>query len=359
MKYLFILGRNIELSLEELKSVFGKFEFEKCKNAIVAELEYFDKSILNKLGGTIAIGEVICKINELEKKQIYFEEKNNFTYCIWDFSQHTNLVSEILKKKFRKEKLKASEKNIYEEMNLQDGGKVNVLNSKRKINEEYFVFEDFFGKVVKTTDYKSIEKRDMKKPHRRESLSISPRLAKIMINLSGAKKHETLLDAFCGIGVILQEALLRNIKVIGIDKDKNAISQAKENLEWFKFEKQDYKLIYSDSAKAKIKKVHAMASESDFGKILKKIPTTEYAQKTIDNFEDLMIKVINNLKNNIKGRIVFTAPKIKTIKKRLSCDFEKIANKTDYKIMQGFPIPEFRKNKIIGRDVIVLIKNFK
>lgn len=356
-KYLFILGRNVELSLAELKSVLGKFEFEKEKNAILVELENFDKSLLDRLGGVIAIGEVICKVDELEEKQIYLGIKNNFTYCIWDFSKATNLVSEILKKKFKEEKLKASQKNIYEEMELQGGGKANVLNSKRKIDEEYFVFRDFFGKVTKTTNYKLIEERDMKKPHRREELSISPRLAKIMINLSGIKKGETLLDGFCGVGVILQEALLQKINVIGIDKDKNAIEEARENLEWFKFNKKNYKLISNDSSKIKIREVHAMASEPDFGKILKKVPTVEYAKKTIKDFEDLMIKVINNLKKEIKGRIVITAPKIKTMKDRESCDFEKILTKTGYKIAMDFPIPDFRKNQIVGRDLIVLIKN--
>ncbi|MGD9275920.1 MAG: methyltransferase domain-containing protein [Candidatus Pacearchaeota archaeon] len=353
-KYLFILGRNIELSLAELKSVLGEFEFVKNKNAILTELESLDENIIDRLGGVIAIGKVICNINELENKEIYFGAKNNFTYCIWDFSTDSDLVSETLKKKFKQNKLKASEKRIHEEMHLQGEGKVKVLNSKRLVDEEYFVFEESFGKVIKKTNYKSIEERDMKKPHRRESLSISPRLAKIIINLPGAKKGETLLDGFCGVGVVLQEALLQNIKVVGIDKDKDAISSARENLEWFKFEKQNYKLICDDSAKVKIGKVGVMVSEPDFGKILRKAPTTEYVAKALKDFENLMIRVINNLKANIKGRIVFTCPNIKTMKGRKSCDFEKIVKKTGLEVMEGFPISEFRKNKIVGRDVLVL-----
>ena len=54
------------------------------------------------------------------------------------------------------------------------------------------------------------------------------RLAKILINLSEVKDEEILLDPFCGIGVILEEALLQNINVIGIDKDKKAVDRCKE-----------------------------------------------------------------------------------------------------------------------------------
>ena len=60
------------------------------------------------------------------------------------------------------------------------------------------------------------------------------RLAKILINLTGIKQNQVLLDPFCGTGTLLQEALLRNINVIGIDKEKTMINKAERNLKWLK-----------------------------------------------------------------------------------------------------------------------------
>jgi tRNA G10 N-methylase Trm11 len=156
---------------------------------------------------------------------------------------------------------------------------------------------------------------------------------------------------------LLEEALNQGIKVVGIDKDKDAINCARENLKWFGFNEEDFELKNEDSAKVEIGKVNAMASEPDLGKILRKVPTENEAKKTLENFEGLMIEVINNLKNNINGKIVITTPKIKTMKGRKECDFEKIARETGFKIKEEFPIPEFRKNQIVGRDIVVFERN--
>jgi len=189
-----------------------------------------------------------------------------------------------------------------------------------------------------------------------QDLSISPRLAKIMINLSQVKSGFRLLDAFCGIGVILEEALLQHIKVIGVDRDYRAVEGAKKNLEWFGFDKVNYTVVCEDSSKVKIEKVEGMVSEPDFGETLKKIPTKEKADIMIKRFEDLMILVLNNVKNYINGRIVFSAPFIRIGKKRVVCNFNRISSKTGLKMLE-LPIPEFRGNQIVGRHIVVFEKN--
>jgi hypothetical protein len=84
----------------------------------------------------------------------------------------------------------------------------------------------------------------MQKPIRREELAISPRLAKILINLSGAKKNNLLLDPFCvrlevfykklfygdimSSGMILIEKLLIFLFKIYLGYQKNL--QLKENI---------------------------------------------------------------------------------------------------------------------------------
>ncbi|MCL5018382.1 MAG: methyltransferase domain-containing protein [Candidatus Pacearchaeota archaeon] len=364
-KYLFIAGRNIELSSAEIKSFFEreKISFKiisKIKNGILIETEkILPKGIIEHLGGTISIGEVISEGNfqkiskELDNKTLYSVTGNKLNYVLFDFGgKNYDEIQNYLKRKFREEQLKATEKKISGRIELQGGKRVSKVSSSL-IDEQYFVFADSFGIITENYDFDSAEKRDMKKPVRRSELSISPRLAKILINLSQVKKGETLLDPFCGIGTILQEALLQDIKVIGIDKDKSATHDAKINMEWFKFKKENYKISNEDSSTAEIPKVDAIATEPDLGELQRKIPTAEKAKELVRGYENLMIKVLKNLKKNVKGRIVFTAPLVETIKGKISPDFERIANATRLKIILG-PIQEFREKSIVGRNILVM-----
>jgi len=366
MKYLFILGRNPELSILELKSFFRKtdnkiLDLQKKENSVLIDLENpLDAGVVELLGGVIAIGKVLCELKNIDRTEIYYSEKNNFSYVVWDFSDSVEDVRNYLKKRFRKEKLKASEKKLREEMSLQNEEEAQHLSSKT-VDEQYFVFENYFGKIIQFSDYKKIEKRDMEKPVRRESLSISPRLAKIMINLSEVKSDsdEVLLDGFCGMGVVLIEALNQEIKVVGVDLNKKAIFGAKENLKYFGFSEENYNLINDDSSKVDLSKfrISGMASEPDFGKTLKKIPTEEDARKMVKRYEKIMVDVLNNIKKFVEGKIVFTAPYIRIIKKeRIGINFEKFSEKVGLKLAEGFPIDEFREGQIVGRQVVVFTK---
>ena len=365
MKYLFILGRNIELSVAEVKAFFRRndFSFKEIgliDNGLLIDLDKnLPHNAIDGLGGVISIGQVLASgkaeeiFDELDKKAIYFGEENKLNYVLFNFNaKDLNDISFYLKQKFKKEKLKATEKNLTGNVKLQGGQFIPNVASKN-IDEQYFIFENHFGRIIQKSNYEKIEERDMNKPIRRNELSISPRLAKILINLAEVKSGEKLLDPFCGIGVILEEALLQNIQVVGIDKDRKTIANAKENLKWFKFDEGHYKLIWDDSSKTRIGRVQAIATEPELGELQKETPSKEKAKEITRNFERLMIGVLNNLRQNVSGNIVFTAPFISTGKEKISCDFERIRKETRLNLILG-PIHEFREDSIIGRDIVVM-----
>jgi len=367
MRYLFVLGRNVELSIEELKSFFQKEKINfkiiaKFSNGILVETERILRGIVDKLGGTVSMGEVITygsfeKITrDLNEKHLHSAKKNKLNYVVFNFNgKEFDRIAFYLKNRFRKEGLKATEKNLTGRITLQDGEKV-VKVSSNLIDEQYFLFDDNFGKITEETDYEKIEKRDMGKPVRRNELSISPRLAKILINLSQVRERETLLDPFCGVGTVLQEALLQNINVVGVDKDKKAIDCSELNLKWFNFNRGNYKLINEDSAKTKIPEVDGIATEPDLGELLKRKPSEEKAKEITRDFEKLMVNILRNLKNNVNGRIVFTAPLVQTEKGKISCNFGTLALSAGLRVVKGFPISEFRENSIVGRSIVVMEK---
>ncbi|MEK6894894.1 MAG: 50S ribosomal protein L11 methyltransferase [Nanoarchaeota archaeon] len=372
MKYLFILGRNPELSVKEIFSYLSArgleiLSHELIENALLIELEKEIEDIVDELGGVISIGEVLTEgnfqdlIKKLDNITLYPGKENKFNYVVWGFcdEEYYYELGGYLRKRFKEEKLKASEKPLTGLMELQSGNKIKIVGNR--VSEQFFLFSSdsksfYFGKTIYEFNSSDVEKRDMNKPSRRSELAISPRMAKIMINLARVKENDKIIDPFCGVGIILTEALLKKIKVVGIDFDMNAVEGAAENLLWNKFNKNEYKLITDDSRKIKINEtISALVCEPDFGELLRKIPTEANAKKTLKNYEDLMISVINNLKRNVHGKFVFTAPLILMFnKKRKRANIEKIVQETGLKLADGFPIDDFRKDQIVGREIVVL-----
>jgi tRNA G10 N-methylase Trm11 len=211
----------------------------------------------------------------------------------------------------------------------------------------------YYGKATEEYDYKEQKNRDMKKPVRREHLAISPRLSIILINLSGAKPGDHLLDPFCGIGAIMAEAILKKIKVYGIDVNSKAINDAKKNLKWLEKEYEintKYTLENIDSKKTPDMQFSAIATETPLGKVLRKKPSNSEAKKIIQDFEAFIIPILKRLKSSKKqnAKIAITFPKIR----KMGVNSRKIAEKTNLKILTG-PIEESRPDQFISREILV------
>ncbi|MDR2708113.1 MAG: methyltransferase domain-containing protein, partial [Nitrososphaerota archaeon] len=171
------------------------------------------------------------------------------------------------------------------------------------------------------------QKRDIYKPRQRKIFGMPPRLAKIMINLSGCTKGKTLLDAFCGVGTVLQEALLIKAQVVGTDINTWCIKAAEDNLKWLAQEYElynvDYRVVQSDvsvlSMKIGREAIDCIVSEPDLGPALRQIPTTPYAKKVIDKLTPLFFGFIEEAYKVLRsgGRLVVVTPYIVTRSKQI------------------------------------------
>lgn len=61
---------------------------------------------------------------------------------------------------------------------------------------------------------------------------LPPKLARIMVNLSGLDTSGPLLDPFCGTGTVLQEAALLGHDVYGTDLSEKMVDYSQTNLRW-------------------------------------------------------------------------------------------------------------------------------
>ena len=90
------------------------------------------------------------------------------------------------------------------------------------------------GPTAWVPDMAMIRTRTLSKPSPAPEISMSPRLAQALVNLSGLSPGQTLLDPFCGSGTILAEGLSRSLTCIGVDSSPARIRDARRNLEWAK-----------------------------------------------------------------------------------------------------------------------------
>lgn len=97
-------------------------------------------------------------------------------------------------------------------------------------------------------------------------VSLHPRLARALVNLSRVRKGQSLLDPFCGTGGILIEAGLIGAKPIGSDIDKRMVEGCQKNLSSLNIE--DAELVCSDIREVEnnIKQVDAIATDPPYGR---------------------------------------------------------------------------------------------
>ncbi|MFA5485213.1 MAG: DNA methyltransferase [Candidatus Pacearchaeota archaeon] len=356
MKQFFILGRNPELSKTEIEFYlkYRNIDFKQIiydKNILILEL---NKELnIQDFGGVIKsglieyIGNERNFINYLNGKELI--NSNKFSYGI--FGQDEN---SIFKNYFKSHKQKAILKYGRHKLNFQNNDELNLPRA-----DYYFLYYKFqnnyyFGKINQEYDYSLVKKRDMQKPIRREELAISPRLAKILINLSGAKRNNLLLDPFCGVGGILQEALLMDINVFGNDINREAINYSFQNLSWLSKEfiiKRKYILERRNALNIPNKRFDAIATETPLGDLLKKKPNDEKAKKIIHDFEKFIIPILKHLKEIKKqnANISITFPKIN----KFRVNYSKIIKETSLKKLIE-PVEESRPNQFISREIIIL-----
>ncbi len=93
--------------------------------------------------------------------------------------------------------------------------------------------------------------------------TMTPKLARSMVNLSRAIGGTTFLDPFCGVGGILLEASLLGCRVIGMDALRRMIRGSRRNLKYFQMDPSG--LIRGDARNIPVTRVEAMATDPPYG----------------------------------------------------------------------------------------------
>jgi len=180
-------------------------------------------------------------------------------------------------------------------------------------------WEVALSKTIAVQDIESYSARDYGRPRREARIGMMPpKLAQIMINLAQIREGQAILDPFCGIGTILQEALLNDYRIIGSDANGEQVENSKENLKWLStkyiIKYPDYKIFQSDVGrimqKIKPNSIDAIVTESMLGPAYKKAPLPMEIKQNYNNLEKMHLRLfqIAKLALRKKARMVITFP---------------------------------------------------
>jgi tRNA G10 N-methylase Trm11 len=92
--------------------------------------------------------------------------------------------------------------------------------------------EPIFGQTIACSDVLGFEKRDLSRSYQDPTMTMGPRLARLLVNLCMTKAMGTILDPFCGLGTILQEAMMLRYNVVGVDISRSNVQRTRANLSW-------------------------------------------------------------------------------------------------------------------------------
>jgi len=178
------------------------------------------------------------------------------------------------------------------------------------------------------------------KPHKRPFFypgSMSPKLARCMVNLTRIKKGQTLLDPFCGTGGILIEAGIIGTRVIGTDIDYKMVKGTKENLEHCGVH--DYQVFREDARKLELpSKVDSIVTDPPYG-----ISASTGGEKSEDLYQQSMQSLQGLLKGD--GLMCLATPHY--------LDLDEVLAGTKFKIIEQHHI---RMHKSLTRVISVLAK---
>lgn len=251
-KYLAVLGRQPLISVAELEAQFSGVRLvgaegsvdeaarsagrsERTTGAELAEFESEREPDIARLGGTLKIAVPIE--GALVPWLLGRPTEGKITLGVSDYSRRATArtaTAEALKCKRILAKRGQSVRVVPNRAATLSSATSfhNHLTSETKI--ELLKVGGRYYRVIQVQNINAYARRDQERPARDAKVGmLPPKLAQILINLAGElRPGATVLDPFCGTGVVLQEALLMGYRAYGTDVSERMVEYSQRNLEW-------------------------------------------------------------------------------------------------------------------------------
>ncbi len=411
MQSLLVLGRQPELGMAELESLYGADKLKAVGNKTV--IVDIDPCMLafDRLGGSVKFCKILTALDttnwpEIEKfllkvspghSQRMPEGKMRLGLSVIDLNipikqmEKTGLrLKKAIRKTGRNVRLipnKSAELNSAQILHNQLTGPtgwelVFIKDGARTI----------VAQTVKVQDIDAYTKRDRGRPKRDAKVGmLPPKLAQIIINLACGQIQENklesicdipadqpipkpllnqaVLDPFCGTGVILQEALLMGYGAYGSDLDQRMVDYAQANIDWLRS-------WYNYETSVTVEKADAtnhewtdgfdfVASETYLGRPFTAPPSPEVIAQTVADCNLIIKKFLQNIHSQIKSgmRLCLAMPAWQT----RPSQFKKLPlidqisdlgyNQVSFEHSGSQDLIYYRSDQTVARQLLVIIRN--
>ncbi len=389
-QYLFILGRNFELSRAELLNFCNEVYSDKEKSLFIGENLKFENPrnlpktkeqiFLDRLGGTIRFSEIIDEfnsdkncLNEILKiikdtakpdliPKVGFSVFGGGKALLGDFINNTKRFFQEDKKKIRVENFGGKNMNsgqIFDRRLLQKGNEFIIWKNKNTL---------LLARTCASQNLRNYTLRDRKKSFRDTKMGmLPPKLAQVLINLNPPHFNDLIWDPFCGSGTINTEAAVIGYKTSGSDINPSFVSGAQQNFlemsEKFRFPEKNGSFSVKDASQINWKNATGViCTEGFLGTNFEKAPTESEINENIHKILKLWINIFESLHESKIKSVSFCLPCWDIKGKNLSISTE-LFNKI--KKFGYMPKPIFngeetfiykRSKAFVAREICVLEK---
>lgn len=242
------------------------------------------------------------------------------------------------------------------------------------------------ARTVAVQNIDSYTLRDRGRPKRDARVGmLPPKLAQQIINLAVGQvtvRHEsrdmsqektTVLDPFCGTGVVLQEALLMGYDAYGTDLEPRMVSYTQENIDWLasKFDIPDAELEVGDATTHKWQnsRFHipgskvVVACETYLGRPFTDAPNHAVLEQTVTDVNGILKKFLANIHPQLApgSRLCLAVPAwfvgktprhLPVLDSLESLGFIRV----QFQHAHTEDLIYHRENQIVGRELVTLVR---
>ncbi|MFH2062989.1 MAG: 50S ribosomal protein L11 methyltransferase [bacterium] len=287
MSYFFVLGSNLALSMEEIRSVLPPTGWRRLwLRGQVLAVETYDEldpeGLMSRLGGTIKVGRIVDQEANLDSEMLSVRlaelageraDGGRLTFGYSIYAAHDGKAAAATGRLRRcgmeiKRRLKENELTSRWVRPTTGPALTSVSVAKNGLlspgGAEFVIAVDDGGKrcsiglTAAVQPFEEFSELDYGRPERdaRRGM-LPPKLARIMLNLARVSPDSTVWDPFCGSGTVISEALLLGVEhMFGSDVDRQAVKDAQANVDWLKDRRRtstalpEPKMFVSDAAAA-------------------------------------------------------------------------------------------------------------
>ena len=391
MQSLCILGRQPAIGAAELESLFGARAVTPLSDTVTALDAPAQDVPFARLGGTVKLCRVLTTLDTNHWGDIQ-------AYLIKESPKHAELLPEgkltigfsVYGLQINAKRLLATGLSVKKAIKQTDRSVRLVPNNELALNSAQVLHNQLTSErawelvfvrhgnqtiIAQTTNVQDIDSytlRDRGRPKRDAKVGmLPPKLAQIIINLATPTtdtKDLTILDPFCGTGVVLQEAQLMGFDAYGTDLEPRMIQYSDANIEWFqktyKPTGTGWRVEQADATNANWPhRFEGIACETYLGRPFSALPTPDILQKVMADVDLIHKKFLQNVARQTKPgfRMCIAIPAWSTPHGFKHLKVLEILPELGYTRMEFAhastdQLIYHRENQIVGRELVVLTR---